>query len=96
MTKIADITLNNQTLYLSGDLDFYNVMSVYRKSLVLLKNIPVYQIDFSKLTTSDSAGIALIMEWLKLAKKHHKSIQLNNLSANLQSIVEVAGLTELL
>ena len=96
MKQIADITLDNQTLYLIGDLDFYNVMSVYEKSLVLLKNNPAYHIDFSGLKTSDSAGIALILEWLKLAKHHHKKIQLNNLSANLQSIANVSGLRELL
>lgn len=96
MTKMADITLNNQTLYLSGELDFYNVMSVYQKSLNLFNNLSAYQVDFSKLTSSDSAGIALIVEWLKLAKQHNKSIQLTNLSANLQSIVSVAGLGELI
>jgi phospholipid transport system transporter-binding protein len=92
MIKTADITLNNQTLHLSGDLDFYNVMSVYRKSLDLLKALPAYQIDFSNLRSSDSAGIALIMEWVKLAKRQQKSIQLNQLPTSLQSIAKVSGL----
>lgn len=93
--KVADIALNNQTLHVSGDLDFYNVMPVYHKSLALLKGLSSFQFDFSNLHSSDSAGIALIVEWQKLAKTHQKKITLNQLPAGLQSIAKVSGLGEL-
>jgi phospholipid transport system transporter-binding protein len=92
MSKSADITFDNDTCLVSGDLNFSNVMTVYAKSLPQLEASAELEFDFAQVTSSDSAGLALIVEWLKFANIHHKSVQFNNLSADILSLARAAGL----
>ncbi len=89
--KQADIALENNTLHLSGELDFFNVMSVYDKSLSLVTGEHAI-VDFSRLIDANSAGIALMIAW----KKHWQNVEFRHVSAELKSIASVAGLNELL
>lgn len=95
MLKQAGITLENNIFFISGDLDFFNVMSVYQTSLPLLEKPSVLHFDFSRLHSSDSAGLALIIEWMKWADTHRKSIQISHFPNNLLSIAKAAGLDQL-
>lgn len=96
MQKTADIKFNNNRFCLTGELDCYNVMSVYEKSLTLINNSTELEFDFSSLKSSDSAGIVLIMEWIKYAKKHNKPLRFYSLSNHLISIAKAAGLDQLI
>lgn len=96
MTKKADITFQDNQLVLSGDLDFYNVMSVYEKSLSLLDRCPDITVDFSRLVSSDSSGLALMMEWKKLGRHCSKKVTFHQVSAKLTSMTKVAGIEDLI
>lgn len=98
MHKHADITFENEnkTFFVSGNLTFFNVMSVYEKSLLHLKETSFLHFDFSKLQSSDSAGLALIIEWMKLANESHKDIQFSHLPQNILTIAKAAGLHHLI
>lgn len=96
MEKKADVYLNNGTLHVSGDLDFYNLMTVYRKSLSLLSELKDCRCDFSELRSSDSTGVVLMIEWIKWAREHSKPIQFCGVPEKLQSIIKVAGLETLM
>ncbi len=93
MQKNADIILENDTLFLKGDLCFANVMSVYEKSLQQLNAINTkWILDFSHLTSSDSSGLALILEWIKFAKQSRRAIQFEHLSRDLLSLARAASM----
>ena len=79
-----------------GELDFSNVMAVYRKSLLQLANCPEFNFDFSQLKSSDSSGLALVIEWIKLAKQKNKRVRIRHLSQDLLSIARVAGLDKII
>jgi len=96
MLKNADITFDHQTCQVSGELDFSNVMSLYWKSLPQLEAREKLVFDFSQVKTSDSAGLALIIEWIKFATAQNKSIQFNHISSDLMSIAKAAGLDHLI
>jgi ABC-type transporter Mla MlaB component len=96
MYKNADIIFENAEFSLTGDLSFYNVMSVYRKSLQYMTSCPTLSFDFGQLKSSDSSGLALAIEWIKLADQHKKSIVFKNLSKNLQALALASGLDKLL
>ena len=96
MQKRADIIFEHNQFFVSGDLDFSNVMLVYKKFLSQIKKETLLHFDFSKVTSSNSAGLALIIEWVKFASQHHQSIQLKNLPQQLLSIAKAAGLEEIL
>lgn len=94
--KQADITLVNGKWLISGDLSFFNVMSVYQKSLPSLLACKEFDFDFSGLNSSDSGGLALIIEWIKLAKQQNKPIRFSHISDDLLSIAKAAALDQLI
>lgn len=96
MPKQANITLRNNKFFVSGDVDFSNVMSVYNKSLPQLEKCSEFNFDFSQLQSSDSSGLALVIEWIKLAKNKKKKIIFQHLSQDLLSIAKAAGIDVLL
>jgi len=96
MIKSADIELRNTTCFISGDLDFNNVMIIYEKSLDLILNCPELIFDLSALRSSNSAGLALLVEWIKLSEQRNKSITFKHLSKHLVSLAKAAGIAGLL
>ncbi len=92
----ASLSANDTHLCISGDIDFTNVMFLYAKSLRLLSGKQSYIFDFSGVTASNSAGLALIIEWLRLARVNNTKAQFLNIPANLLSIAKAAGLDTLL
>lgn len=96
MQKHADITFQNNGFHISGDLNFSNVMSVYNKSLQLFDKHAEWVFDFSQLHSSDSAGLALIIEWIKLAKKTDKKVRFNHLPDGIVSLAKAADMDEIL
>ncbi len=79
-------------LSVSGELDFTTIMPIWKSSLALLTTHSTLSIDLSKVTTTNSAGLVLLIEWLKYGKYNNKIIIFENLPPQLQSIAQVAGL----
>ena len=53
-------------------------------------------IDLAGVTRSDSAGLALLVEWLRLAKTRNTRLQFHNLPSQLRDIARVSDLLPLL
>jgi phospholipid transport system transporter-binding protein len=53
-------------------------------------------IDLAGVTRSDSAGLALLVEWLRLAETRDISLQFHNLPGQLREIARVSDLLPLL
>ena len=94
--KAADIVLQDKQLLVSGDLAFSNVMSLYEKSLPYLLQCHELEFDFSGVKSSQSCGLALMLEWIKFANQHQKKIRFKSLSADLQSIAKIAAILPLI
>ncbi|OGT45119.1 MAG: hypothetical protein A3E83_07530 [Gammaproteobacteria bacterium RIFCSPHIGHO2_12_FULL_41_20] len=92
----ATICYQDSQFIISGDLTFATVPVVWNKSQPMLDGKAQLLLDFSRVTSSNSAGLALILEWLKYAKYHNKKIQLHHLPPQLLTIARVAGLDALL
>ena len=90
--KHADIDYQEDKFIVSGDLHFSNVMAIYKKSSKNLSKNPVLEFDFSNVRSSDSAGIALIIEWIKFAKLTNKEIYFHSLSSDILQLARAAGL----
>lgn len=96
LIKRANISFNNDKYIVSGELDFFNIVSVYQKSLMELRKSSCWKFDFVNLKSSNSAGLALIIEWIKLAKKNNIEIKFINLSEEFLSIAEISGIDQLI
>ena len=47
------------------------------------------EFDFSRLKSSNSAGLALMIEWIKLAKRSNKKIRFLSISEDLKAIANI-------
>ncbi|MFU8797139.1 MAG: STAS domain-containing protein [Gammaproteobacteria bacterium] len=53
-------------------------------------------IDLQQVTRADSAGVALLIEWIRFAKQQNRSIQFEHLPEQLLTLMRVSGLDILL
>lgn len=81
--------------FVSGDLNFSTVEKLWKESLPLLAPLSELTFDLSKVTSANSAGITLLIEWFKYAQREKKSISFINLPASMMSLAVIAGVDEL-
>lgn len=86
----------SDSIQLSGELTFATVNGLLMESAALFESISSLNIDLSAVTKSDSAGLALLVEWLRLAKRAGKRIVFANIPEQLLVIADISGLDELL
>ena len=96
MQKIADVTAEKDVIRVSGDLDFDNVMRLCQKAKDLFSKYDELVFDFSSVTSSSSAGLAMIVDWIKEAHLQQKPIRFINLSKDIHSIARASGLEALI
>ena len=53
-------------------------------------------VDLAGVTEVDSAAVSLLLEWRRQARRANRTIRYVNLPANLKSLAELYGVTELL
>lgn len=92
----AKIRFVDGKFLVSGKLAFSNVSDLYKSSLLSMDQVQELVFDFSQVTGSDSSGLALMIEWVKLAEKKGKGIKLQYVPAELMSLARVSSLDKLI
>lgn len=97
MTSKASINLvNERLLQVAGDINFMTAVTLWNHSVPLLAKCKDLTFDFSQVADSNSAALALLLEWLKYAKRERKTICFQHLPAKMLSVARVAGIDKLL
>ncbi|MBF6309145.1 STAS domain-containing protein, partial [Nocardia farcinica] len=52
--------------------------------------------DLQAVTRSDSAGLALLVEWMQFARQQDRKLSFRNLPDQLRDIARISGLEDLL
>ena len=81
---------------LQGELSFASVPSVLQHAGVNMLGKEQVTVDLKGVTRADSAGLALLVEWLRESELAGNSIKFVNVPAQLLSIARVCGLEEIL
>ena len=91
---MAQITQTENRWEIAGDISMDNANALLIESgrLVILNTL----VDFAKVTEIDTAAISLMLEWRRRAIAENQSLQFVNLPANLQSLAQLYGVTELI
>lgn len=80
-----------------GELSKFTVPSIVRHADRIVKSATQnIMIDLQAVTRTDSAGLALLLEWMSLAHQKQLQIHFRNLPAQLLKIAEVSDLDEIL
>jgi phospholipid transport system transporter-binding protein len=53
-------------------------------------------IDLADVTRSDSAGLALLLEWQRIATERNIKLSFRNVPEQMQAIIDVSGLEDLI
>lgn len=92
MTYAAVIKYENDCLRIAGDLNFLTVPKLSAQSSVLLEQCRQLHFDLKKIHSSNSAALALIIEWIQYAKRTNKPISFSNVPAQLVAIAAAVGI----
>jgi phospholipid transport system transporter-binding protein len=91
----AEATMDDDgTLTVSGVLSFDTVPDVFAKSAAWVqKSQGAITIDLKNVNRADSAGLALLVEWLQLARRRNLSLTFTNVPEQVRSLARVNGLS---
>jgi phospholipid transport system transporter-binding protein len=83
-------------LYLLGSLVLPVLMEFKKYSDSVLKERSQVSIDLSKIKRIDSAGLALLIEWVRQAGKRGQSLRFLNVPEQISAMIRVSGLETVL
>jgi phospholipid transport system transporter-binding protein len=84
-------TLEGERSRVVGSLEFATVAKLLPLGTNAIENGHAAVIDLAGVTDSDSSGLALLIEWLSVAKASRRALRYENMPAQLH---QLAGLSE--
>ncbi len=96
---MSGATLSEQgpgNLALVGELDFDSVASLLEQGLGKLNSATTLVLDLTGVPRSNSAGLALLLEWLEQGRRSGVDVRFANLPASLVEIARISNATDLL
>ena len=79
-----------------GSLHFTTVSALLAAGEAAINAGRAAVIDLAGVTASDSAGLALLIEWLSVAKAASRSLRFENIPSQLQQLARLSEVEELL
>jgi phospholipid transport system transporter-binding protein len=81
---------------LLGELSFKTVPAISANFAKVVNNADKMVFDLQGVTRTDSAGLALLIEWMRSARHHQKQIVFKNMPAQMLAVAKVSELDEIL
>ena len=79
-----------------GELTFSTALAALRSVASLLQPGRAMRFDLSGVTRADSAAVALLIEWLRMARKAGCELRYSRIPEPLQAIISVGGVEDML
>jgi phospholipid transport system transporter-binding protein len=80
----------------NGVMHFTTVTALLRSGSEAIANGRAAVIDLSGVKDSDSSGLALLIEWLSIARSEGKALRYENIPAQLHQLARLSDVEELL
>lgn len=96
MSERATLTTADSTLTLAGALDFDSVLVLQQQGTQWIqKTAPAqFTLDLAGVSYSSSAGLALLLDWLRAAASSSKQVSVANMPVDMLALVRVSGLEQ--
>lgn len=97
MTALLLVEQSDAQWSLSGPLNVDTIKRIWHEGHHLLHKTQAAQIELnlSGLIEPDSASVALLLDWLRYAKKHHKTIRFHHIPVKMQEIIRLSNLQDI-
>ena len=89
-------SLGDGKFAVSGVLDATTVTDVLDQSRQSFAGVERVNVDFAAVTESDSSGLALLIEWLRLARAAGQQIHFDNIPEQIMALARISEVDELL
>jgi phospholipid transport system transporter-binding protein len=89
-------SLGNGRFRVSGILDATTVTRILTESVQRFPEAPQIVVDLGGVTQSDSAGLALLLEWLRLARKAGHQIRFEEVPEQIMALARISEVDDLL
>lgn len=96
MTAFEMISRGGGNYRLDGNLTFSTVSEALRAAAPLFSEGAELCFDLGGIRRADSAGVALLIEWVRRARQTRAAIRYAHLPESLRAIIRVSGVEELL
>ncbi len=89
--KLTIVEISDGHFSIKGNLTFANIDKDILKSFGFLNSAKVISIDLNQVHTTDSAGLALMIEWLKYCRKNAIELHFKNVPPQLNALAKLSG-----
>ena len=97
MNNAAIQAVGEGRFLLTGDLDFNDVPQLLSASMSMFAGTGAHLVvDLSGVGRTTSVGLALMVEWLRRARQANKSIEFQNVPAQMLAMAKISGLDGIL
>jgi len=80
----------------AGELSFRTAGAALARSRKLFRDYAVIELDLSGVRRADSAGLALLLEWVTWARHNAREIAFHHIPAQLMAIAEISEVDDML
>lgn len=80
----------------SGVLNAATVTHILAQSRERFQGLSRVEVDFGAVTESDSSGLALLLEWLRLARKAGRQVHFDNVPEQIMALARISEVDDLL
>ncbi|NOT11384.1 MAG: STAS domain-containing protein [Methylococcaceae bacterium] len=91
MSKLSIIDQGAGQLIVNSDLTFRSIDGQSVNSFAFLKAGKEITIDLSRVASADSAGLALMIEWIKYTRNKRISLHFKNIPEQLLTLAKLSG-----
>ncbi len=91
MTQLNIVDKGAGYFVVDGDLTFATIDIKTVKSFLFLNTAKLITIDLALVICTDSAGLALMIEWIKYARQHRIQLIFKNIPEQLLNLAKLSG-----
>lgn len=88
--------LGNGRFKVYGAMNAETVTELLKRSADAFKDAGPLEIDLANVPEGDSAGLALMIEWLRLARQRQQTIHFKNVPEQIAALARISEVAELL
>ena len=96
MSRARLESLGEGRFRVTGVLDASTAANVLEESEARFTQAPKIDVDLGGVGESDSAGLALLIEWLRMARQAGKEIRFANLPAQIEALARISEVEDLI
>ncbi len=91
MSRLNIIKQSAEHFIIDGDLTFATIDKQTLKSFSFLKAAKEITIDLGRVSCTDSAGLALMIEWIKYSRQNRTQLNFKNIPEQLLNLAKLSG-----